>query len=174
MLLLDNFTFNEEIQLELIDYQGKSLTSVVIMEEISELIEAIMDYRANENIDTLSHLDEEICDVLLGISICRYMYNTQYSGDVKIEFEVWDDDDDIYPLLITSLCKLSKKISKMIRGKVQNSKDISKAANKVLKYIEILMNINLDITIQAYRQMYKFTIMKIINYPPKKEFISIE
>ena len=88
MLLLDNFTFNEEIQLELIDYQGKSLTSVVIMEEISELIEAIMDYRANKNIDTLSHLDEEICDNLLGISICRYMYNTQYSSDVKIDYEV--------------------------------------------------------------------------------------
>lgn len=169
MLLLDNFTFNREIMLELIDYQGKNLTSVVVMEEISELIEAIMEYRENKNIDTLSHLDEEICDVLYCINVCRYMYNTQYSDDVKIEFEIGDDDNDIYSLLITSLCKLSKKISKMIRGKAQNSKDISKAANKVLKYIEILMNINTDITVDDIQCFIDYKLVRTRNRISKGE-----
>lgn len=148
MLLLDNFTFNREIMLELIDYQGKNLTSVVVMEEISELIEALVEYKRTEegDVDTLSHLDEEICDVLIGAVLLKYMYNTHYEETDK-EDNNYKSISDIYDVLITNLCKYSKKVSKMIRGKALNSNEMSEAANIVIKYLDIFIKSNKEIEI---------------------------
>lgn len=68
---------NENILVKVIEYYGKDLQSVVCMEECSELIQCISKELRNKS--DISHLSEEIADVLICIKMLQLMYDIQDS-----------------------------------------------------------------------------------------------
>ena len=68
---------DENILFQSVRYYGKDIQSVVCMEECSELIQCISkELRGKSDI---SHLSEEIADVLICIKMLQLMYDIQDS-----------------------------------------------------------------------------------------------
>lgn len=71
---------------EAIFLYGKQMQTDVAMEEMGELIQALVKYRRNRSNENLIHILEEIADVQIVLDQLKYMYD--YAGDVpKIQFE---------------------------------------------------------------------------------------
>ena len=68
---------DENILAESIRYYGKEKQSVVCMEECAELIQCISKELRNKS--NISHLSEEIADVLICIKMLQLMYDIQDS-----------------------------------------------------------------------------------------------
>lgn len=71
---------------EAIFLYGKQMQTDVAMEEMGELIQALVKYRRDKSNENLTHILEEIADVQIVLDQLKYMYD--YAGDVpKIQFE---------------------------------------------------------------------------------------
>lgn len=68
---------DEKIIADSIKYYGKELQSIVCIEECSELIQCISKELRNKS--DISHLSEEIADVLICIKMLQLMYDIQDS-----------------------------------------------------------------------------------------------
>lgn len=68
---------DENILFQSIRYYGKDIQSVVCMEECSELIQCISKELRDKS--DISHLSEEIADVLICIKMLQLMYGIQDS-----------------------------------------------------------------------------------------------
>ena len=68
---------DENILFQSVKYYGKDIQSVVCMEECSELIQCISKELRDKS--DISHLSEEIADVLICIKMLQLMYDIQDS-----------------------------------------------------------------------------------------------
>ena len=69
---MNNIVIDEEIVKETIEYYGKEMQSIVVMEECSELIQAVSkELRGKSDKD---HLTEEMADVYICLELLKQMY----------------------------------------------------------------------------------------------------
>lgn len=76
----------EKLYTQAIFLYGKQMQTDVAMEEMGELIQALVKYRRDRSNENLRHILEEIADVQIVLDQLKYMYD--YAGDVpKIQME---------------------------------------------------------------------------------------
>lgn len=104
---------------------NKSECLVVCMEEMSELIEALIEYNLNQNNQTLLHLMEEYADVTICLHELCYICDVQLEDlDLPIlqsNYKFEKDRNDILTNIYKSLTLGIQTISKIIRRKADFS-----------------------------------------------------
>ena len=82
--MIDKSVIDKSIIDKSIEHYGKDIQTTVCMEECAELIQAISKMKRNKG--DLSHLTEEIADVLICIEILKQVYKvSEYELSVWIE-----------------------------------------------------------------------------------------